>query len=348
MAVAPAVRESRQIMNIVQKHKSFIMGVGLLCLAWGCSAVTLGRAQGAAWIGSPLDLKVQLEFADAQEAAGACLEAEVFHGDLRQDPRRIRVNLEQGTPGSGAVAHITSSAPVDEPMVTVYLKAGCQQKISRRYVLLAELRSDITPPAPAPRVPTPAPVVTPSVPSTPPRPSQVAKPHTPSTSAAIATAAKVTPTRAVTAPRLVKRPDSSGKSRLKLDMLELMEERSPTLKSSDELSALPTEDAQRRAQAAAWWRALNTSPEDRLRDSARVQEMETQVLALQTLTISNQRSLLALGTQLEKAESERYANPLVYALGALLLTMLTALFLLWRQRGAQTAPDSWLGGTGKP
>lgn len=354
-------------MKTALKHKKIITGTGLLCLALGCAAATLGRAQGSVWIGKPLDLAIPVQFADGEDASAACVDADVFHADARQDTSRIRITVEpSGSPQAGVV-RIVSSAPVDEPMVTVYLRAGCLQKNSRRYVLLAELPSDVATPAPVPsrlavvplaaRADSPLPAApatsTPQPGTSParlerkvpqgsgnvqtPQPLQVI----PSTPVPVRVSKKIAPPVSA---RLARVP---GKSRLTLDILDLMEERGPTLKSSTELSILPTEDLQRRSEAAALWRAVNAAPEDILREAGRVQVMQADVDALQTLTAKNQRSLAELGARLQKAEAERYANWLVYVLLAMLLAMVLALVLLWRRRVIpdDNDPVQWHAGT---
>lgn len=330
-------------------HKKIIAGIGLLGLAFGCAAATLGRAQGSVWIGSPLNLAFQVQFADGEEVSSACVEADVFHADARLDASRIRVTVEPGAQAQSGLVRITSSVPVDEPVVTVYLRAGCVQKSSRRYVLLAELPSDVATLPLVPRteasVPTAAAVNKPSHSS--PRPERKARPADDQEQAPKPDKlAYKAPEPARTTPRTAPAANTqsvrgSGKSRLKLDLLDWVEERDPTLKSSTELSILPTDNLQIRAEAAALWRTLNASPEEVLRQAARVQQMASEVDSLKTLTTQNQRSLADLEARLQKAEAERYANWLVYVLGALLLAMLIALALVWRRRAPHNDPIQW-------
>ncbi|MDP2370388.1 FimV family protein [Rhodoferax sp.] len=310
-----------------------MLGIGLLAFALASGAATLGRMQGAALIGRPLDLSVQVQLGDAEDAASPCLEAEVFHADNRQDPSRIRVTLEPAAQPQSGLVRIVSSVPVDEPLVTVYLRAGCSQKSSRRYVLLADVVSDvIAPPAAASanRV-APTPLVrgvTGPVAEVAKRPS-VAKPEVRAEQPSKDAQARIAKARA--------------KSRLKLDMLDLTQERDPTLKASSELLSVPTDSDQRRAEAAALWRALNASPEDILRDGARVQAMDADISALKTITTRNQIGLKDLSERLRQSESERFANWLVYLLGALLLLSVLALAWLWRLRQLAQHQDWWRG-----
>ena len=123
----------------------------LLLLAVGHSAaMTLGRVRGAALVGQSLDVVVQIQLNADESATALCLEADVFHADARQDPGRVRVTVEPTAQVNTVNARVTSSSFIDEPMVTVYLRAGCAQKSSRRYVLLADVASETSLPVMAP------------------------------------------------------------------------------------------------------------------------------------------------------------------------------------------------------
>ncbi|MEJ7686091.1 MAG: hypothetical protein WKG52_03290 [Variovorax sp.] len=129
----------------------------LLGFALDSTALTIGRPQGAVWIGKPLDVVIPLSL-DAAEAGGAlCLEAEVLQGDTRIADRNVTVSLEPGPTPSAARMHIRSTVTVDEPVVTVTARAGCEMRSTRSYVLLADVVSDITPPAVAAASPRPLP-----------------------------------------------------------------------------------------------------------------------------------------------------------------------------------------------
>ena len=141
----------------------------LLLLAAGHSlAMTLGRVRGVALVGQSLDVLVQIQLNADESASALCLEADVFHADARQDSGRVRVTVEPTAQANTVNARVISSSFIDEPMVTVYLRAGCAQKSSRRYVLLADFPSEVTlpgvaPSAASPSVALPAAVTSPAV-----------------------------------------------------------------------------------------------------------------------------------------------------------------------------------------
>ncbi|WP_093159143.1 FimV family protein [Variovorax sp. YR216] len=108
--------------------------------------MTIGRPQGAVWIGKPIDMVIPLAL-DAAEAGGSlCLGAEVLQGDTPMLERRVTVSLESGSSPGNSNIRVRTTAPVDEPVVTITVRAGCDMKSTRSYVLLADVPSDVTPP----------------------------------------------------------------------------------------------------------------------------------------------------------------------------------------------------------
>jgi hypothetical protein len=95
--------------------------------------------------------------------------------------------------------------------------------------------------------------------------------------------------------------------------------------------ATPVEDVQKRLAAAALWKTLNLTPEEVLRDAARLQGLEQSMGKLGEQTAQNQRQMQALFARLEKSEADKYANPLVYALAAALLALAAGVLWFWRR-----------------
>lgn len=357
-------------MKYTQKSRAALVGGTLLLAAISSAALTVGRTRGAALIGRPLDLSIQVRLDSADEASVQCFEADVFHADTRVDGGKVSVQLEPGASPQDANLRIRSSAIVDEPVVTVYLRAGCNQRITRRYVLLADFPTESAPAVPAASVP-------PAV-SLPARPAAVAAPVAapPASAAPSALPAgqgtAVAPQRprkaaAVTSrpaearpaaepaapaakvPAVVRRkPEGAAttRARLKLEPLDLTVERDPTLRASTELLTAPADNPQQRAMAAALWQALNAQPQDMLRDAQRIQTLEANLKSANALNVKSQTSIGELRTRLEKAESERYANGLVYALAALLALALGAAVYFWRRAGTSVmgTHDWWRRG----
>lgn len=320
----------------------------LLLAALDSQALTLGRMRGVALIGQSLDVSVQVQTDPEESASALCFEAEVFHADTRQDPARVQVILEPTQSPQTVNVRIQSSAAVDEPVVTVYLRAGCIQKTTRRYVMLADVLSEpvAQPLARAQQlplvVPETAPVTTsaatPAVGAATPtgggaatnaaaaaanpsaKPAAVAEaPRKP----APAKTAAPTAAGAGAAEKLVA-GRAAGQARLKLDPLEVLSERVATLESS-------TAPARKAAREA--------------RDTQSLQSLEASVKNLLAVATRNESNLAELRLRVERAESDRYANPLVYALAGLLLVALAGIaFLLARRGGSSAGGSNWWSG----
>ena len=162
-------------------------------------ALTLGSLPGPVWIGRSMDVALALYAEAGEDMAALCLEADVFYADTRQDPRGVSLSFKAGLPGQPAMLRIASAALVNEPMVTLHVRAGCVHKTSRRYVLLADPPLDLPAPAPAPPL-----AASPPAPPAPPAAS--ARASEPSPPAAPAIAAPTIAAPALAAPVKVAEP----------------------------------------------------------------------------------------------------------------------------------------------
>ena len=338
--------------------KISLLGLALLLAALDSQALTLGRIRGAALIGQGLDVSIQVQTDPDEGSSNQCFEAEVFHADARQDPSRVQLSIEPTQAPQIVNVRIQSSAAVDEPVVTVYLRAGCSQKTSRRYVMLADVLSEPAAP-PVARSPQQLPLVVPATAAAVPAgaggavavdrgttasagrsaavPAVRSKPLAkapPKAAVAAAPTRKPAPAKAVapspaaaagTAEKLVA-GRAAGQSRLKLDPLEVLSERVSTLESST--ASAPAEQAARE-----------------VRDAQRLESLESSVKNLLAVATRNEASLADLRVRLQQAESDRYANALVYSLAALLLVALAGLaFLLTRRGSSGAGGGNWWSG----
>lgn len=80
-------------------------------------------------------MQLMLDAGDDPQAL--CLEADVFYVDKQLDKASVRITPEKATTAQDWLIHIRSATPVEGPVVTVHLRAGCVQKTMRRYVVLA-------------------------------------------------------------------------------------------------------------------------------------------------------------------------------------------------------------------
>lgn len=93
-----------------------------------------------------MDVVIPLSL-DAAEAGGSlCLGADILQGDTPMLDQRVTVSLESGGSSGNSNMRVRSTVPVEEPVVTVTVRAGCDMKSTRSYVLLADVPSDVTTP----------------------------------------------------------------------------------------------------------------------------------------------------------------------------------------------------------
>lgn len=330
------------------RRKSQWVAIFLLLFVTTASAVSIGRLRGAAWLGQPMDLSVAVQADPGESAASFCFEAEVFHGDVRQESGRVRVTSPSAQAnGSALQVRIQSLAPVDEPVVTVHLRETCVAKVARRFVLLAELLPEplapavpVLPQAAAPALPGPVQVM-----PVPERSALSASVTVPATAEPKASPtpppAKPRPRRAPPAASEDQKPapapkpqvakptpaPAPAKPTLKLDPVETLRERVMQL------------------EAAAAQAPASATPEE----VRRLQKLEQNLESLLALSAKNERSLAEMREKLRQAESEKYDNTLVYALAALLLASLGGMIALWlRQRRLDASKDWWQGSAGSP
>lgn len=310
----------------------------LLVLSLGSHALTLGRARGGAIVGQPVNIVVPVSAAGDEDVTDLCFEADVFYGENKVEGRRVTVSSEPPVAGQTWQVRITSRLAVDEPVVTLHLRSACTAKTSRRYVFLADIASEA---APVSASVAPLPVLIEPSSGSASRSEHVTSDLLPAEAGSVggpsvksaAVGSKVKGREKASSQTAAPKVLSTGKSRLRLAPLDLSLGRDIPLKVTAELMSSPTDDAQKRGEAAALWRVLNLSPEDVMRDTARLNSLESSVQRLNEASGQNQRLVKELMGRLERAEEERYQNPLVVGLGGLVLLLAAGgVWLYWRQK----------------
>ncbi len=250
----------------------------------------------------------------------ACFTAELFHADTRQAAPNISV-IQSGS--GAAVVRIQANTPIDEPIVSVELRARCGSTTTRRYTLLADI-APVVPPvvvasdrlaqaAPSNAKPAGVGSFAPAAGTTPNRPrvgivkplvSVTRKPRPP----LAAPPAASSEMKAPLAPSAIR---SGGKAVLKLDPLDVF---------SDRIAALDSP-------------MLFEPSEDALLQAKQISTLEADLQTLRTRLARSDAELLEIKTQLEMSQTEQVSALWVYLLAALVLICLAALaWLLWMQR----------------
>jgi hypothetical protein len=317
------------------------------CLFGGMNAqaFSLGPVSGPTVIGQPLQVSAPIQFDDVvQQAGNGCVGAELLSGDRLVPAGKVRGQMLPASAWRDFLVRVFSSEPVDEPFVTLLLRAGCGegQQLTRRYVLLADVAAG-------------EPVVSRAASSL----RVMGGPASLSSKEPVRAerrARGVTSVKAVdsgssgppirprfrterTEPEMVVR---SG-SRLQLALWD-PNAGSPWLRASTVLGATPVADASPRAAAIALWQALNARPEDLLRTADRLRGLEGEASSLRSLTLNHRSKIASARESLIDARNQGYAALALTALLAL-LTGAAAAYLLHRRRRSEplAAGDSWYG-----
>lgn len=303
------------MVEVGMRFKAVALGLVLAVTALTSAAVTLGRARGSAWIGQPLELVVPVQLDAGQAHDDLCADVDVFHGDSRQDSSRVQIQVTAADQPDTLLVKIVSSALIDEPVVSVYLRAGCAQKTARKYVLLADFPNDAA--ASSSRLAAPVALAVPTVAAaaqaasaaTPPGGLAPAASKPQKAPAPVAKASKPAPPVSH-APKTV----NVGKPHLRLDPVDTLAERVKLMEAITTASTLQ---------------------DDLERDNLHTQTLQKDIRRLLDQAVKNEASLVALRERLERAEAERVPVAVVYVLAALVLLTLAALAFVWSKRPRQ-------------
>lgn len=364
--------------------------------AW---ALGLGKPSTRAVLGEPLRLSVPMRLEPGEQVANDCVSAEVYFGDDKLSGTAVSALVlpVSGSAAEAARAHartllIRTTALINEPVVTVYLSAGCQARITRKFIALADPPADAAPMSAAaldlPLAAQEGGSLTESwlgqqerqpgggagtagsgqsAAQTASRAagkarakagSHVASPSR-RTVASQETLAESGPEAAL--PREVGRHARTDKSsvrqaktasaavrlpvsRLQVDPVEADALVSPELRASVDMNPAQGDGAElqaRRDAAAALWRAMNTTPEQQLREQQRLQELEKRLTQLHAEGTQTRQNVSLLQGRMRELESERTSFGL-YVLGGLALAGLGAAFHFYtRLRRQERQRDAW-------
>jgi hypothetical protein len=313
-------------MHRPRQFSPVIVGLTLLFMAHGASALGWGRAQLSAVLGQPLDFTAQLRLDPGDFVAPDCVAAEVVVGDQRLPAYAVRLAVDGARPDA-LVMRVSTLSAIDEPVVTVTLSVGCPARMSRRFVLLADPPALTAPQliaAAAPEVSadraaalpvTPAAVVAQAVAvPTPPPPPPRAEHRPPAPKPAPAAKPPRTPPSA---------PPATAAPRLKLDAAEAPP---PPRPGSAEARAIDEAlEAVAQAASAARATALAASAAEQ-----RMVALEATVAQLRAESSANRQLAAQMSQRLADAEgSGRWLTPLLLAVAALAAL---ALWLVMRIR----------------
>lgn len=320
-----------------------VFAVSMLALVPGRSlALGLGKPSTHAVLGETLRLSVPVRLEPGEQVANDCIAAEVYFGDDKVAGTMVSAQVlpTSGSAAEGARSNartvvVRTKALVNEPVVTVVLSAGCQARITRKFIALADPPTDkATLPsedaqglaevaadgAETSRTPTENPLTSAVAGA-----KAAAQAAVRSREAARRSSSDAPPARRARQPAPAS-PAVPPSSRLQVDPVSADALVSPELRPSAGMDSAQAASAEgegtevqaRRAAAAALWRALNTTPEQQLREQQRLQELEKQLAQLNAEGAQTRQSVTALQGRMNELEAGRSSLG-AYAMGGLAL-----------------------------
>ncbi len=301
-------------------------------------AQSLGVPRADALIGRPLELTVPARFSGS-DSGDQCVHADVFYGDTRLPSSQVKATVV-GT-GEQRRVRVETAALIDEPVVTVAVRAGCFNTFSRTYTLLPELASEQVLAAAAARSVRPGGILTTAL-ATQAVGANAAPPRAPVMRAAMATAGDAPPRMRTARPARVQQALGTARLRLNVFEGEAQQAQQAVLRVSAQI-AEPLGDAARRVTAGLLWQALNASPTDLIRTTALVLKLENELSQLQNTSTQTRAEVQALRRELESPAATS-GNRLTQLLALLVLLVGgTTAYLWFRNRSATRR-----AGTGDP
>lgn len=315
------------------------------------AAQSLGPPTTGAWIGVPLDLSVPVRFATTDIRAD-CVQAEVFYGAQRLQPHQVRTSLSGGDPLRKRV-RVQADLPIDEPVVTVSLRAGCGGALTRKYTLLPEIPSEqvlASLPARAAAAPQSlAQALGVETTASAAAPVRAAAPRRMARTAEAGPAATVAAAARVPEPPLARSQPivavAATAPRLRLEPLEM--DSAPALRASGML-AQPQGDEGRRATAALLWQAINADPAERMRTTARLQALERDLAGLQRHADRNRADIEGLRQGLGWSQPWYASAGAAQILGLLVAVLAAAAAASWWRARRAGAHPAWYAAPAAP
>lgn len=354
-------------------HLAFVGGV-LLSSSGAVQALGFGRSINASYLGQPLNFAATVRLEGDETLLRECVSAEVLSGDLRVAPGALRISVEAASNPNERLVRVSTIMPIDEPVVTVTVTAGCQPRLTRSFVTLVDppgmnlassagpevtlppqrVESDVAPAvavaqaaeaASAQRAAAAAPVV-----ERPTRPRVAAAVPPAPRPRAVAAARPQPRERKPAAAPLAKAPSSGPRLQLEPGVVAVAAAAASAVASTQAAAAQAAASAA--SEAAASTLAAASAAEAASAAQQRIVQLEEQLRALREESQKTQKALATIQASLEEAQSSRYANPLVYGLAWLSALLALAVAALWWRQSQVRQSQWWLapagGAAGQP
>lgn len=127
------------------KLRPSILALSAALFASGAYPLSLGGSLGNVVLGRPLDLRFQVHPEPGAADEALCLSSTVLQGDESGFHTASSVEPLSRAAGKSIWVRVRTTAPVQEPVVTVRLSAGCASPLQRSYTFLVDLPADSAP-----------------------------------------------------------------------------------------------------------------------------------------------------------------------------------------------------------
>ncbi len=330
-------------------------------------AFGFGGVSNATVLGQPLNLALGVRLDGDESLVAECISVEVFSGDNRLP---ASVSIEPGSDPAERHLRVRSGVAIDEPVVSVNVQITCPNRVSRRFVAFIDPPTIDLAQATAPAAASVAPASA-SARRSEAAAARVAAPKAQQAGSTAKIAAKtskrprrvallpadreggVTASANVASEPAVRRPrhvSTAGKparappaatgARLRLETADDAATRERlNLRLTGTLAAAPEAAASGAERPVP---AIDAEAAQRARERERLQALEDSLTKLRAESQATQASLAQLQLRLREAESQRYSNPLVFALAALATALAAAVAaLVWQRRADRRAAAQW-------
>lgn len=132
-------------MIINRVSAAVIAGLSISGMADPAWSLGFGRPTSRAVLGEALSVTVPVHIDGGEDLTDECLAADVYFGDDKLSQSAVSAVLVPGS-GSERVVRVLTKTIINEPVVTVYLAAGCSSKVSRKFVAFADPPGMVMPP----------------------------------------------------------------------------------------------------------------------------------------------------------------------------------------------------------
>ena len=362
--------------KMIQRNlRPTVLAVLSLIGASCASALVLESPSGGAVLGSPIEFNLRATLAAGEDASTLCLQADVLQADALVPPSKVRLLLLNGSSSSQATVRITSAVVVEEPVLNLVVRSGCSQKNVRKFVIFADPPMAGVPLVGAAASSLASTVRSQQVPQQLESGSSVVGERSGRFASSDTGASKARPAPKDNQKSVIhsvseaSRPNANALSRpekplqrsqrlaaektlnsplarLQLDIVGSAIDPVTKLKSSFELTTLPSENSPQRSEAADLWRVLSSTSEELQQDLQRSKILQGETVALKNASVQTGIDSVRMAERLKAAEDQQYKNPLVYSLAALLAFAVLALFKLRSSNGI-ASPTWWNTGREK-